>query len=523
MGIRLFASAQKRRREDTRDELKYNCPGSNFAGGRMLGRLLIVVLATFCAIAQIAGAADKPNILFAIADDATFAHFSAYGCPFVKTPNFDRIATEGALLNNCFTALPKCSPSRACILTGKYPWQLEDAADHYGIFPAKFKVYPDILEQNGYFVGFTGKGWGPGDFKKGGFKRNPAGTLYNERKLKPPTSGISNVDYAANFEDFLKQRAKDQPFCFWYGGHEPHRPYQQGSGEKAGGKLGDVIVPPYLPDHPIVRGDLLDYGREIEWFDAQLGRMLKMLDDQGLAQNTIVIVTSDNGMPFPRVKGHIYEDACHLPMAIRWPGVVNPGRVIDDFVSFVDLAPTYLDIAGIEAKDMTGQSMVGLLKGTSPGRDHVIVGREREDIGRPNDEGYPVRGIRTKEFFYAHNFKPDRWPAGPPETGFTDIDNSPTKTLIVSNHDKFYDLALSKRGEEELYDLTTDPGCTKNLADDPKFAQAREALWSKLRTELTEQKDPRILGNGDVFDQYKSVAPRKNAWDTIMKEKSEKK
>jgi arylsulfatase A-like enzyme len=247
-----------------------------------------------------------------------------------------------------------------------------------------------------------------------------------------------------------------------------------------------------------------------------------MLDDQGLAQNTIVIVTADNGMPFPRVKGHVYEDACHMPMAIRWPGVVKPGRVIDDLVSFVDLAPTYLDIAGMEPKDMTGQSLVTLLRGTGHGRDHVLVGREREDVGRPNDEGYPVRGIRTKEFFYTHNFKPDRWPAGPPETNFSDIDNSPTKTLVISNHDRYYDLAVAKRGEEELYDLTTDPGCVKNLANDPKFAQAKSALWSQLKSELTEQKDPRMLGNGDVFDKYPSVAPRKNAWDTVMKKNGDK-
>lgn len=463
-------------------------------------------------------AADKPNILFAIADDATFAHFSAYGCRFVQTPNFDRVAKEGALLNNCFTPLPKCSPSRASILTGKYPWQLEDACDHYGIFPTKFKVYPDILEQSGYSVGFTGKGWAPGDWKAGGFKRNPAGVAYNGKNLEPPTSGISKNDYAGNFKAFLKARAKDQPFCFWYGGHEPHRPYELNSGAQAGKQVDQALVPSYLPNHEIVRGDLLDYAREIEWFDSQLGLMLAMLDEQGLAQNTVVIVTSDNGMPFPRVKGHVYEDGCHLPMAIRWPGVVKAGRVIDDFVSFVDLAPTFLDAAGIRPSDVSGQSLVGLLRGTASGRDHVILGREREDLGRPNDEGYPVRAIRTRELFYSHNFKPDRWPAGNPETGFTDIDNSPTKSLILSRRDKFYDLAVTRRGPEELYDLHKDPACLNNVADEAQYAQAKAALWNQLRRELTEQSDPRILGNGDVFDQYRSVAPRKSAWDTIMKQ-----
>src|SRR5207249_4505988 len=161
--------------------------------------------------------------------------------------------------NHCFTSNPKCSPSRACILTGRSTWQLEEACDHYGIFPAKFKVYPDLLEAAGYTVGFTGKGWGPGDWKRGGFTRNPAGVEWSQLKNDPPTSGISRVDYAANFQAFLRARPKGKPFCFWYGGHEPHRPYAPGSGLAAGRRLTDVTVPPYLPDDEIVRADLLDY------------------------------------------------------------------------------------------------------------------------------------------------------------------------------------------------------------------------------------------------------------------------
>src|SRR5205823_4538966 len=177
----------------------------------------------------------------------------------------------GILFNNCFTPTPKCSPSRAAILTGKNPWQLEEAADHYGAFPSKFAVFPDLLERAGYFVGFTGKGWGPGNFKIGGFKRNPAGPIFEGATLDPPTPDISPKDYAANFDRFLRERPKGSPFYFWYGGHEPHRKYAAGSGLKAGKKLSDVVVPAYLPDTDVVRADLLDYALEIEWFDAQLG------------------------------------------------------------------------------------------------------------------------------------------------------------------------------------------------------------------------------------------------------------
>src|SRR5690606_14413313 len=128
---------------------------------------------------------------------------------------------EGALFTHCFTSNPKCSPCRASILTGRNTWQLEEACCHFGIFPAKFPVYPQLLEDAGYKVGHTGKGWGPGDFKAGGFARNPAGPAYQKHKLKPPLEAISHLDLAANFRDFLKERKPDEPFCFWVGTYEP--------------------------------------------------------------------------------------------------------------------------------------------------------------------------------------------------------------------------------------------------------------------------------------------------------------
>lgn len=465
--------------------------------------------------------ATRPNILFAIADDASWQHMSAYGCRFVSTPHFDRVAEEGALFLNAFTPTPKCSPSRAAILTGRNPWQLEEAANHFGLFPKKFDVFPDLLESAGYFIGFTGKGWGPGEWKQAGWARNPAGPAFNRRKVSPPKPQLSGNDYAANFQDFLRQRPQDQPFCFWYGGHEPHRGYVQGSGIAAGKKLTDATVPPYLPDDPIVRSDLLDYGLEIQHFDAHLGRMLAILEAAGELQNTLIVVTSDNGMPFPRVKGHIYEDACHMPLAIRWGGKAKAGRTIEDFVSLIDLAPTFLEAAGIEKHPaMTGRSLIPILVSdktgqVDPARDHVLLGRERCDVGRPNDAGFPVRAVRTRDFFYARNFAPERWPAGPPETGFTDIDNSPTKSLLVERKGKFFDLAVAKRGPEELYDLRSDPATVTNRADDPDLLEAKKTLAAKLDAALREQNDPRILGQGDLFEQYKSFAPRDRSWDSV--------
>lgn len=471
----------------------------------------------------------RPNILFAIADDASWRQMAEHAS-YVRTPNFDRVAREGVLFRNFFTPVPKCSPSRAAILTGRNPWQLEEAADHNGVFPAKFPVYPDLLEKSGYVVGFTGKGWGPGDWRSGGFTRNPAGPAFNEAKLKPPTRGISNNDYAANFRAFLAQRDKNRPFCFWYGGHEPHRPYQPGTGAAAGADPAAVSVPGYLPNDRVVQSDLADYGREVAWFDEQLGRILSALEEAGELERTIVLVTSDNGMPFPRVKGHVYEDACHLPLAVRWPGVVKPGRVVDDFASMVDLAPTFLDVAGAAdaSTAMTGRSLLAILRSDHSGqvdaaRDHVLLGRERTDVGRPGDAGYPVRSIRTAEYFYAHNYQPDRWPAGNPETGYPDIDNSPTKSRVLelkkSGETRYYDLAMAKRGAEELYDLRSDPDCLTNLAADPKYADIKARLRSQMERELTDQHDPRLLGHGDVFDHYEYRGGRQNSWDTVTGKK----
>jgi len=463
---------------------------------------------------------ERPNILLAIADDAS--HMGAYGHDFVDSPNFDRVAEEGILFENSFTSNPKCAPSRATLLTGLHTWQLEEACNHFGVFPSKFEVYPEILEDAGYAVGYTGKGWAPGSWEKGGFEHNPAGEEFNERTSPPPEdTGIRDTDYAANFDDFLAQKSEDKPFCFWYGGFEPHRPYVEGEGQRAGKRAEKVEVPPYWPDDEVVRGDILDYALEIEWFDRQLGLILEKLDEIGELDNTLVVVTSDNGMPFPRVKGQMYERDFHLPLALRWKDGTAGGRRVEDLVSFVDLAPTFLEAAGLEVRPgMEGKSLLDIIESTGSGliegRDRAYMARERHDVGRKGDNGYPVRCIRTEKYLYVRNFKPDRWPAGNPETGFTNCDSSPTKSLILGRHEKggddYFDLAFGKRPEEELYDIVEDPECMDNLAYDPDYGELKEELWEELREKLKETGDPRVFGEGDVFDNYEYVGGKKHSW-----------
>ena len=463
----------------------------------------------------------RPNILFALADDASYPHTGAYGCDWVKTPAFDRIAREGILFTNCYTPNAKCAPSRASILTGRNSWQLEAAANHWCYFPKKFKTYAETLAENGWHVGYVAKGWAPGVAGEiDGKKRELTGKAYNSKKLTPPAKYINSSDYAANFADFLNEKPDDQPFCFWYGSTEPHRAYEYGAGVKKGGKKpSDVTsVPAFWPDNETVRTDMLDYAFEIEWFDSHLQKMLALLKERGELDNTIVVVTADNGMPFPRIKGQEYEYSNHLPLAVMWKnGINNPGRTVEDFVNFIDFAPTWLEVAGIsEGKSgmqpITGKSLRPIFESDKSGvidgsRDHVLIGKERHDIGRPHDWGYPIRGIIKDGWLYVHNFKTDRWPACDPQTGYLNCDGSPTKTVILQSRKKpqtknYWQMSFGKRPAEELYHIADDRECMTNLADSPEFQEVRKKLKKQLFAELKTQNDPRMFGKGDVFDNY---------------------
>ena len=216
----------------------------------------------------------------AVSDDQSYPYSSSYGPGAVHTPAFDRVARQGVLFSNAFVASPGCSPSRAAMLTGRHTWQVENAGTHASSFPGKYVVYPELLEKAGYFVGYTGKGWGPGNWRISGRPRNPAGPEYSRHTMEAP-DGISNKDYAENFREFLKDRPQGQPFSFWFGAHEPHRRFAAGIGLQAGKEPTEVRVPPFLPDTPEIRSDLLDYSVEIEWFDGHLARMLDILEEQG--------------------------------------------------------------------------------------------------------------------------------------------------------------------------------------------------------------------------------------------------
>ncbi|MBE3099382.1 MAG: sulfatase [Planctomycetes bacterium] len=442
---------------------------------------------------------DRPNILFCMGDDWGWPHTGALGDKVVRTPTFDRVAREGVLLPYTYCASPSCTPSRGSILTGQMFWRLEEGGNLWSTLPKKFAVYPDLLEAAGYHVGLMKKGWGPGDAKVSGWTRNPAGPNYK------------------SFEEFFKGVPDGKPFCFWFGSYDPHRGYDVGSGAKSGLKVGDVDVPPMLPDAPEVRGDILDYYLECERCDRDAGEMLALLEKAGKLENTLVVMTGDNGWPFPRGKTNLYDHGVRQPMAVRWPARAKGGRVVDDFLSLSDLAPTFLEAAGLKpTPDMTARSFLDVLVSgragrVDPKRDRVVIGRERHHGGaRPGCLGYPMRAMRTHDYLYIRNFIPDRWPAGDPP-GYADCDGGPTKKFMIEHKDDpkvapLFELCFGKRPGDELYDCRKDPHQVKNLAGDAAYAEDRKRMAADLEKYLADTRDPRVLGNAK-FDEYPYRGP----------------
>ena len=445
----------------------------------------------------------RPNILFALADDWG-QHASAYGTPVLKTPTFDRIAKSGLLFHHAYVSSPSCTPSRAAIMTGQFHWRLEAAANLHSIFPDRFVTFPELLKKSGYQIGHHSKTWGPGRAETRG--RQPTGPRFK------------------SFQAFMDQRDSDKPFCFWLGTSDPHRGYKLDSGKKSGMDLSKIKVPIYFPDSETIRGDIADYFFEVQRFDALVGKAIKLLEKEGQLDNTIVVMSGDHGMPFPRCKSNLYDSGTRVPLAIMWPkGIKKPGRKLSEFVSMTDLAPTFLTVADVEIpKKTTGRSLTDLFENKKPeqpiDRSFVLVGKERHvpSQEKPNMGGYPSRAIRTEKFMLIRNFEPDRWPCGTPNyknaaiTGawYSDTDNSPTKTYIIKNKDKddlhrhLYRCAFGKRPPFELYDMQKDPDQIRNVVNDRTYTEDLARLEKKLNEELKKTKDPRVMGKGHLFDKY---------------------
>ena len=427
-----------------------------------------------------------PNIILFLADDWSYPHAGVYGDPVVQTPNFDRLAAGGMLFTNAYTAAPSCSPSRASILTGRYPHQNGVAGNLWSEFPAEAVTYTTVLEEAGYIVGHDQKGWSPGDWRSTGWPHNPAGQEYDD------------------FTDMLAEREDAQPFCYWFGSQDPHREYLTNLGAWSGMEADSVAVPPFFPDLPCVRNDMLDYYAEVERFDRHVGEIMDLLEARGELDNTLIIVTSDNGMPFPRAKANLYDAGTRMPFVAHWPARIPAGTVRTSYVNLAALAATFLEAAGTQVPgEFELRSLLDQFTDAGvPGDSAVYLERERHAQVRADSGSYAMRGVRTDDFLYIRNAFPERWPAGNPEAvlsvgAYGDVDNSITKMLILAG-DKpegdttdYYRLVFGKRPGEELYDLREDPYQIHNVAGQSEYTAARKRLAAQVANWMEHTGDPR--------------------------------
>jgi N-sulfoglucosamine sulfohydrolase len=523
---------------------------------------VLKLVATFalalCPIGSESAEARRPNILFAFADDwgrIAGAYKGLDGrqtaSDIVKTPNFDRVARKGVLFKNAFVTAPSCTPCRSSLLSGQYFFRTGRAAILQGAWwDPKIPSYPLMLKEAGYHIGETYKVWSPGtpvDAPYGGGKYayEKAGRSFNNfsqgvTKMVEQGRSIEAAkqvlydEVLGNFNAFLNDRKQGEPFCYWFGPTEVHRKWIKGSGKALWGIEPDSLkgrLPAFMPDVPEVREDFADYLGEIQSFDTALGLMMRRLEEIGELDNTVIVVSGDHGPPgFPGGKCNLYDFGVGVALAAWWPGRPG-GRVVDDFVNLMDLAPTFLEMGGVKPPAvMTGRSLVPVLTAKASGlvdkeRDWVITGRERHvAMSREGFKPYPQRAYRTKDHLYIINFRPERWPMGDPynltdseapapdvlenqtTVTFADLDASPTKAWLIEHRNDpkwkwHYDYAFGRRPREELYVLADDPDQIHNVAADPKYASVRATLNQRLMQELKRVEDPRVTGDGMTFER----------------------
>lgn len=531
------------------------------------GRLGWAVFWGICMVSCSQVSADeirRPNILFAFADDWG-RHASAYAAidgpgtvnDVVRTPHFDRVAREGVLFRRAFVSAPSCTPSRSAILSGQHFWRTGRGAILQGaVWDGSNPSYPLLLKEAGYHIGKSYKVWEPGAPRIAPYGGRPyayekAGGRFNQFSQHVTRRIGEGVEIErakqelydellANFEAFLDDRQPGQPFCFWFGPTNVHRQWIEGSGQaiwKIDPNDLKGKMPPFLPDVPVVRRDLADYLGEAMAFDAALGLLLKRLEELGELDSTLVVVSGDHGAPgFPHGKCNLYDFGSSVPLAIRWGGACG-GRVIEDLVSLTDLAPTFLELAGVDQPaTMTGRSLVKHLQSQRSGQidpdwSEVFMGRERHvENARADYSPYPQRAIRTHDFLYIINFRPDRWPLGDPyrlagdnppswqelttvtRVTLPDEDAGPTKAWLVSVRDdpqwkQHFDWVYGQRPREELYDLRVDPHQIRNVAGDPEYASRRTELEGRLLRELSRTGDPRMIDGGRYFETPPLAGP----------------
>ncbi|RYD17978.1 MAG: hypothetical protein EOP88_24215 [Verrucomicrobiaceae bacterium] len=343
----------------------------------------LAMLGWFClAVGHCLAQEKRPNILLFITDDESWLERSAYGWAKIPTPNFDRIAKRGALFNNAYTSAPSCAPSRAALLAGRNFWELEQGAFIQAWLPEKFPVFPHLLAAGGYHTGRIGKGWGPGVHPAGGHSPGVAGKIYNSAKLAKPEKAMTVIDYPENLEALLADRKDGQPFFCWMGVQEPHAPWAPGNHLKLKERYGltpdQLPVPEFLDDNGKTRLTRANMLYEICRADEMLGEVLAVLEKKNELENTLIIVTSDNGTGCPLSKAGPYDWGTHVPFAVMWPGKIQPASRVSAFQEPMkkSIIPTALLLAAtlMPAYSESGIGWVSYPGGKGPGEGkHVVL------------------------------------------------------------------------------------------------------------------------------------------------------
>lgn len=395
--------------------------------------------------------ASLPNILVFIADDAGM-DFGCYGNPVIKTPNIDRLAKEGICFSKAFVTSPQSSPSRTSMMTGLFAHTM-GTEDLHTPLPEGIKMIPGYLRDEGYYTGSLLKThWGPEGNKQ--FDRMIAGGYL-------PDQGDLTEDTYENYSQFLDESEK-KPFFLWVGFMDPHRPYNRDVCPQVNAPE-DVLVPPYLVDGPDTRRDLADYYDEISRMDRNIGRMLSILDEKGKLDNTIIVFLSDNGMPFPRSKGSLYDSGIQTPLIFVWKGHIEAGTLHQNgLVSTVDLMPTLLSLAGfVPPRDIYGESFhEAVLDHTRRTRDYIYAERNWH-----NTDEY-IRCIRSEKYKLIYNAYYEL-----PHGTAADLSSSLSWYELKKEQragrltDKQKQIFTAPRAMIELYDLENDPFELDNIAD----------------------------------------------------------
>ena len=435
----------------------------------------------------VSAASAKTNFLFIIADDCTHRDIGCYGGQ-AHTPNIDALATQGMRFTRCFQAAPMCSPTRHNIYTGQYPVKT-------GAYPNHTHTYPDVknvthyLQALGYRVALSGK------------------THIGPKAIFPfEYSGKKNPDMDAIRKLFMECSQDETPFCLFACSNEPHTPWDKGDATRY--PPAQVELPPYVADTPAMRNGFSRYLAEITYFDDQVGQLLRLLDEFDLAEETLVIVVSEQGNSMPFAKWTCYDSGLQSAMVVRWPGRVNAASVSNAMVEYVDVTPTFVEIAGgTLAKELDGRSFLPVLLGETDQHKQFVYG-EMTTRGIINGNScYPIRSIRSQTHKLILNLQHDqkftnactKSPEFVSMVGAAEAGDQHAAELVRKYH---------FRPELEFYDVVADPLEMNNLADDPKYAEQIADLRQRLTAWMESQGD-RGVETELVANQHRKSAKQR--------------